>query len=68
MLGFGPGMRATRAVARGCWHRGFRWLRGYVFCGGFLDGAQGWKSAKLNARAVNLKYNLLRQMNIAARE
>jgi hypothetical protein len=46
------------------------WLslaRGYLFCGGFLDGAQGWKIAKLNAREVNLKYNLLRQMNIAAR-
>ena len=49
-------------------HAIVRWLRGYLFRGGFLDGAQGWQIAKLNAREVNLKYRLLRQMNIAARE
>jgi hypothetical protein len=48
-------------------HSAVRWLRGYLFRGGFLDGAQGWQIARLNAREVNLKYRLLRQMNIAAR-
>ncbi len=49
-------------------HAAVRWLRGYLFRGGFLDGAQGWQIARLNAREVNLKYRLLRQMNIAARD
>lgn len=49
-------------------HAAVRWLRGYLFRGGFLDGAQGWQIALFNAREVNLKYRLLRQMNIAARE
>jgi glycosyltransferase involved in cell wall biosynthesis len=48
-------------------HAAVRWLRGYLFRGGFLDGAQGWQIARFNAREVNLKYRLLRQMNIAAR-
>jgi glycosyltransferase involved in cell wall biosynthesis len=48
-------------------HAGVRWVRGYLFRGGFLDGAQGRQIARLTAREVNLKYRLLRQMNIAAR-
>jgi glycosyltransferase involved in cell wall biosynthesis len=48
-------------------HAAIRWVRGYLFRGGFLDGAQGWQIARLNSREVNLKYQLLRQMNIAAR-
>ena len=49
-------------------HAAIRWARGYLLRGGFLDGAQGWQIARLNSREVNLKYRLLRQMNIAARE
>ena len=46
-------------------HGVFRWLRGYVFRGGFLDGQQGWRIAVLNAREVYLKYRLLRLLNRA---
>ena len=49
-------------------HAAIRWTRGYLFRGGFLDGAQGWQIARLNSHEVNLKYQLLRQMNIAARD
>ena len=43
-------------------HAAFRWLRGYILRGGFLDGPQGWRIAQMNAREVHLKYSLLRQM------
>ena len=46
-------------------HGIFRWLRGYVVRGGFLDGRQGWRIAALNAREVYLKYRLLRLLNRA---
>jgi glycosyltransferase involved in cell wall biosynthesis len=41
----------------------FRWLRGYVLKGGFLDGPQGARIARMNAREVKLKYELLRRLN-----
>ncbi len=44
-------------------HAAFRWLRGYVFRAGFLDGAQGWRIAAYCACEVHLKYRLLRQMS-----
>ncbi len=43
----------------------FRWLRGYLFKGGFLDGPQGARIARMNAREVKLKYELLRDLNRA---
>ena len=44
-------------------HAAFRWLRGYILRGGFLDGPQGWRIAAFSAKEVYLKYKLLRQMN-----
>ncbi|MEI7733089.1 MAG: glycosyltransferase family 2 protein [Verrucomicrobiota bacterium] len=44
-------------------HAMFRWCRGYILKAGFLDGPQGWRIAKINAREVHLKYRLLRAMN-----
>lgn len=41
----------------------FRWFRGYLLKGGFLDGAQGWRIARMNAREVKLKYGTLRELN-----
>lgn len=38
----------------------FRFLRGYLLKRGFLDGPQGLTIAYENARAVHLKYSLLR--------
>ena len=46
-------------------HAVFRWLRGYVFKRGFLDGAQGWRIAVFCAREAFLKYQLLRALNRA---
>lgn len=43
-------------------HAVVRWLRGYVWRRGFLDGTQGWRIAAINAREVFLKYRLLREM------
>ncbi len=42
-------------------HAIFRWLRGYVLRGGFLDGGAGWRIAQMNAHEVYLKYRLLRE-------
>lgn len=42
-------------------HACFRWVRCYLLKRGFLDGGQGWRIAKMNAREVYLKYSLLRQ-------
>jgi len=47
-------------------HALFRWFRGYVFRGGFLDRKQGWRIASFCAREVLLKYQLLRRMNRGA--
>ncbi len=44
-------------------HGGFRWLRGYILRGGFLDGVQGWRIAAICAREVALKYRLLRALH-----
>jgi len=43
-------------------HCAFRWLRSYLFRGGFLDGRQGWKIAWIAALEVWLKYTILREM------
>ena len=47
-------------------HSGFRWLRGYVLRGGFMDGRRGWQIALFSAREVFLKYSLLRRFTAAA--
>ncbi|MBI3879875.1 MAG: glycosyltransferase family 2 protein [Verrucomicrobia bacterium] len=44
-------------------HALFRWFRGYVLRRGYLDGEQGRRIARMNAREVALKYRLLRGMN-----
>jgi hypothetical protein len=44
-------------------HAAFRWLRGYIFRRGFLDGRQGWRIARFCAREVFLKHRLLREMS-----
>jgi (heptosyl)LPS beta-1,4-glucosyltransferase len=44
-------------------HAVFRWLRGYLFKRGFLDGAHGWRIAVFCAREAFLKYQLLRVLN-----
>ena len=43
-------------------HASFRWIRGYLLRGGFLDGKQGLQIANLCAREVFLKYSLLRNL------
>ena len=43
-------------------HAALRFVRGYVFKRGFLDGAVGWDVALGNAREVWLKYHLLREI------
>lgn len=43
-------------------HATFRWIRGYLLRGGFLDGLQGFKIASFCAYEVFLKYTLLREM------
>ena len=40
----------------------WRWVRGYLFRGGFLDGYPGWLIAKQNARMVWLKYLFLSEL------
>jgi len=42
-------------------HALFRWIRGYLLRGGFLDGAQGLRIANFCAYEVFLKYRLLRK-------
>jgi glycosyltransferase involved in cell wall biosynthesis len=44
-------------------HAAFRWLRGYVLRGGFLDGAQGRRIAGFCALETFWKYRLLRELN-----
>jgi glycosyltransferase involved in cell wall biosynthesis len=55
----------TAGVLSPIFHATFKWFRGYVLRHGFLDGRLGWQIAILNSREVYLKYELLRQMNIA---
>lgn len=43
-------------------HAAHRWGRGYLLKGGFLDGAQGWRIARLISREVFLKYSILREL------
>lgn len=45
-------------------HAAFRWLRGYVFRLGFLNGKRGWQIARLCSKEVFLKYQLLRELQI----
>ena len=40
----------------------FKWVRNYILRGGFLDGPQGWRIARICAREVHMKYSLLRQL------
>ena len=52
----------TAGVFAPALHAAFRWLRGYVLRGGFLDGPQGWRIAALCARETHLKYRRLRSL------
>jgi glycosyltransferase involved in cell wall biosynthesis len=54
-----PGIGELRAA--------FRFFRGFVLKGGFLDGAVGYDIALGNAREVWLKYLLLRQLQRSSR-
>ncbi|MEI8289508.1 MAG: glycosyltransferase family 2 protein [Verrucomicrobiota bacterium] len=44
-------------------HAAFRWLRGYILRGGFLDGPQGWRIAWICERETYLKYQQLRALH-----
>ena len=63
---------SAREAGRRTWpgigisHAALRFVRGYIFKGGFLDGAAGFDVALGNAREVRLKYQLLRQLNATA--
>ncbi len=46
----------------GACHAALRFVRGYVFKRGFLDGPVGFDVARGNAREVWLKYHLLREL------
>ena len=46
----------------GYFHAAFRWMRAYILRAGFLDGAQGWRIARLSAQEVVLKYRLLHEL------
>ena len=46
----------------GICHAALRFVRGFIFKRGFLDGAVGFDIARGNAREVWLKYRLLREM------
>jgi hypothetical protein len=59
-------MNSARPGPLAPWSRLFRWLRGYVFKRGFLDGAHGWRIAAFCAREAFLKYQLLRALNRAS--
>jgi len=48
--------------AKGFFRSIWRWMRGYFFKGGFLDGYPGWLIAKQNARMVWLKYLFLSEL------
>lgn len=44
-------------------HGAFRWVRGFILRGGFLDGPTGGRIALMSARETALKYRLLRERN-----
>tara|TARA_R110002096_G_scaffold292704_11_gene487174 strand:+ start:7267 stop:8022 length:756 start_codon:yes stop_codon:yes gene_type:complete len=44
-------------------HAAARWLRSYIFRGGFLDGQIGWTIARISTREVFAKYRLLQKLN-----
>ena len=48
--------------AKGFFRAVWRWVRGYIFKCGFLDGYAGWLIAKQNARMVWLKYLFLSEL------
>jgi glycosyltransferase involved in cell wall biosynthesis len=60
---------SAREAGRRTWpgigisHAALRFVRGYLFKGGFLDGAAGFDVARGNAREVRLKYQLLSELN-----
>ncbi|HEY1718250.1 MAG TPA: glycosyltransferase family 2 protein [Verrucomicrobiae bacterium] len=58
---FETGLRASPFAP--AFHAAFRWLRGYILRGGFLDGAQGRRIAAFCALETFWKYRLLREMN-----
>ncbi len=43
-------------------HAAFRWIRGYLLRGGFLDGIQGWRIAAICARETHRKYSRLAEL------
>ena len=51
------------ATGMAAFHALFRWLRGYVFRRGFLDGRRGWQIARLCAWETWLKYRYLQDLN-----
>lgn len=44
-------------------HSGIRWVRDYIWLGGFLDGKAGWHIAGINAWEAGEKYRRLRELN-----
>ena len=44
-------------------HGAFRWVRGFLLRGGFLDGTTGGRIAIMSTRETALKYRLLRERN-----
>jgi glycosyltransferase involved in cell wall biosynthesis len=62
-LGAGRSSSALELVVRPWW----RFLRGYVFRRGFLDGWQGYYIARLNAFATLTRYALMREAGVRRR-
>ncbi len=55
----GTKVNALAYMTRAFW----RWLRGFILRGGFLDGYAGAKIALMNARMVILKFRELKHLN-----
>lgn len=53
----------TASVFRPYLHAGIRWVRDYIWLGGFLDGQAGWQIAGINAWEAGEKYRRLRRLN-----
>lgn len=45
------------------WRPAFRFIRDYLFLGGFMDGYYGFRIARLTAHATFIKYSRLRELN-----
>ena len=45
-----------------CLHTGWKFLRDYLFKGGFLEGGKGWTICKTNAYGVWYKYLKAREL------